>query len=161
MPNWCYNYATFSHEDKAEMDKLRRAIEEKNVLETFIPTPEDKMADDSFETGWWIWRVNNWGSKWDLTDIDIIKDDGETIGIQFSTAWSPTTRAYDTMGEAGWAIEAYYSEMGMGFCGHYDRGEDDYFAVQEYSEVWIESNIPQDIIDACGLLAYVDEEEEA
>jgi hypothetical protein len=33
MPNWCYNYATFSHEDKAQMDKLRDAIDKKEVLE--------------------------------------------------------------------------------------------------------------------------------
>ena len=157
MPNWCYNYAEFSHEDKAQMDKLRDAIDKKEVLKTLVPLPVDLEEND----GWYNWCVSNWGTKWDLCDIDILKDDGQTIGIQFSTAWSPPTRAYETLNEMGFSIDAYYSEMGMGFCGHYTDGVDDYYEFEEYTSDWLENNIPSDIIDACGLYSYFEEEEEA
>lgn len=161
MPNWCYNYAKFSHEDKAEMDKLREAIKNNKVLDTFIPTPQDLLDNDDWTTGWLGWRINNWGSKWDWCDLDIISDHGDTITIQFSTAWSPTVRAYDWFNDNGWWVDAYYSEGGMGFCGHYAQGEDEYYELDEYSKEWMDANIPQDIIDACDLYGFIYDEEEA
>ena len=89
MPNWCFNYATISTDDKKQMQKLRKAIADGKVLESFIPTPKQKLEGD----GWYSWRLSHWGTKWDLCDIEIIKDDGDTIGVQFNTAWSPPIEA--------------------------------------------------------------------
>ena len=157
MPNWCFNYAKFSHEDTEKMDKLRDAIKQRKVLDSFIPTPPELLEGED----WYLWRVNNWGSKWDWCDISILSDHGDTLTLQFNTAWSPTLNAYDWFNEAGWWVDAYYSEGGMGFCGHYAQGVDEYYEIDEYSKDWIDANIPQDIIDACDLLGYIYDEEEA
>jgi hypothetical protein len=156
MPNWCYNYATLSHEDAAQMDKLRGAIEQGNVLEAFIPTPPEALESDI----WYGWRVQNWGTKWDLCDISISKDDGETIGIEFNSAWSPPTKAYDALVEMGFWIDACYSEGGIGFCGRYTQGEDTEYSIDEYSKEWMDANIPREIIETCDLYGYIYDEEE-
>ena len=156
MPNWCYNYATISHEDKSMMDKLRDGIKNDKVLESFFPTPKELLEGE----GWYMWRVNNWGTKWDLCDTEILKDDGETLGLQFNTAWSPPIEAYAKLVEMGFYIDGYYSEGGMGFCGRYSQGVEDTYSVDEYTREWLEDNIPDDIIEACDLMGYVEEYEE-
>ena len=95
MPNWCYNYATLSHEDAAQMDKLRGAIEQGKMLEAFIPTPPEALEDEA----WYGWRVQNWGTKWDVAvaedntypDTTIEEaENGENyvVHYNFNTAWS-------------------------------------------------------------------------
>jgi len=64
MPNWCQN----TLEIRGDKDAILRFIEAaKNdeqpiSLERLLPTPEDLVEDD----GWYDWRVEHWGTKWDL-----------------------------------------------------------------------------------------------
>lgn len=156
MPNWCFNYATISNSDKSKMDKLRKAIKAGKVLQSFFPTPKKLLEGE----GWYMWRVGNWGTKWDLCDIETLHDDGETISLQFNTAWSPPTEAYQKLIEQGFWIDAYYSEAGMGFCGYFSQGVDDCYSLDSFTKEWIEANIPDSIIDACDLLAYCDQDDD-
>jgi len=82
MPNWCNNYAEI-HGPKATIKALHDAIinegkffghmrpepnyEEVDVYPTF---PGIKGNNDPVEKSqsWWDWRVQNWGTKWELGD---------------------------------------------------------------------------------------------
>ena len=48
------------------------------------------------------------------------------MSISFDTAWSPPIQLYDRLVELGYDVDATYFEPGMGFCGVYYNGDDDY-----------------------------------
>jgi hypothetical protein len=65
--------------------------------------------------GWYDWRVTNWGTKWDVVDVEItqsltLHDDEEdqepsSMNASFSfncwTAWSPPIPVWDKLHEMG------------------------------------------------------------
>ena len=38
---------------------------------------------------WWDWRVQNWGTKWDVGYTDIHIDEDTELQFSFETAWAP------------------------------------------------------------------------
>lgn len=121
MPNWCMNNLTVSHSDKNMVQKFVDAWNSGSTCEHFIPTPEG--AD------WYSWNVSNWGTKWDFGkgehDDPATIEDG-LVSITFQTAWSPPIQFYNYLVDLGYGVDATYFEPGMGFCGIYDNGNDDY-----------------------------------
>jgi hypothetical protein len=80
---------------------------------------EPTIRDDS----WWDWRVQNWGTKWDvyscLNDWDS-EGPSEEFSASFCTAWSPMNERW--MAEVskqfpGALLTNYYEETGLDFCG--------------------------------------------
>jgi len=121
MPNWCMNSLTVSHTDKDMVQKFADAYNTGNVCQQFIPMPEGE--------DWYSWNVSNWGTKWDfgkgeLDDPVTIKDG--KVNISFETAWSPPIQFYDYLVDLGYNVDATYFEPGMGFCGVYFNGDDEY-----------------------------------
>jgi Ferredoxin-like domain in Api92-like protein len=45
---------------------------------------------------WYDWSINNWGTKWDASDIGnwVIEPTGRSASIRYSTAWSPATKFF-------------------------------------------------------------------
>ena len=87
--------------------------------------------------GWYDWRVNNWGTKWDVVDVEItqsllLHDDEDqessSMNASFSfncwTAWSPPVPVWDKLHSMGISVDADYQDEGMMFEGHYVNGED-------------------------------------
>ena len=89
--------------------------------------------------GWYDWRVTNWGTKWDVVDVEITQslllhddepdtDDPWTMNASFSfncwTAWSPPIPVWDKLVEMGLSVDADYQDEGMMFEGRYVNGED-------------------------------------
>jgi len=119
MPNWCRNSIAISHNDPAMIERMAEC--KGNVLQTFIPCPFDPDKDQR----WYDWRVNNWGTKWDieLNDVTIgthFDGSGKTLYAEFDSAWSPPIEAYNKLRESGFVITAMYKELGMMFAGIYD-----------------------------------------
>lgn len=92
MPNWCENILTI--EDCSA--ELTEYLKENGLsFEKIKPTPPEMLEGD----GWYNWRVENWGTKWDLTDNEKeefsrrLDQDGASLCIAFDTAWSPPTQA--------------------------------------------------------------------
>lgn len=171
MPNWCNNTATLIIKDEAKKAEVLDAIQnyeddsDKNsFLGYFVPEPDYDTTTDDVMPGWYWWRVNNWGTKWDiqLYHWDVIDD---TITIGFDTAWAPPIGAYESMAENhGIEVVASYYEPGCAFCGtwdnenreeHYEYGEletpeavrehigedlDDEWGISEDIRQWIEEN---------------------
>jgi hypothetical protein len=101
------------------------------------------MLDD--ENGsWYGWRVNNWGTKWDLSEqeqretADWLLSDSAGFTACFDTAWSPPLQAIAAL-SAMFPSDKFilhYLELGMMFAGtaHIFNGEsieDDIFEDEE------------------------------
>lgn len=41
--------------------------------------------------GWYHWNTNNWGTKWDACNPEIVEEDQNKVVYRFDTAWSQPT----------------------------------------------------------------------
>ena len=73
-------------------------------------------ADDR----WYDWRVQNWDTKWDAYDVEVIDEDPDCIEIQFDTAWSPPEAICSALREQypDLAISWFYDEPGCEIAGY-------------------------------------------
>ena len=146
MPNHCYQQVHVYGPRflvKELYDNLSK--EEPQFCQVVLPMPfEQWLAPKSrlhgYEVeGWYDWRVTNWGTKWDVVDVEITQslllhddepdtDDPWTMNASFSfncwTAWSPPIPVWDKLHEMGISVDADYQDEGMMFEGRYVNGED-------------------------------------
>ena len=174
MPNWCYNRATFTHENPEQITRLVNAAKSGKLLNEFLPMPpelleEAPIGDDYQERSaaikvrneqefgypsWYEWSIDNWGTKWDISEVDEdgmeVSKDGKTVSFSFDTAWSPPTEWYDNI--SGFDINAYYYEPGVGFCGRWNSedGDDQYEIGDDIGDA--KERIPSHILDAMGII---------
>lgn len=145
MPNWCNNYATLTGPKEKideliiEMEKSEKPDISYEILNKLRPRPTEE------EENWYSWNVENWGTKWDINLAAYEIVDENTVSLSFDSAWSPPTVLYEFLQEQGWTVDAYYYEPGMGYCGHYVDGDDDYYDYANMSADEVEENIPSDI----------------
>ena len=166
MPNWCDNQLSITGPNSV-IDKIEKIVkEEKNnaengLLQFFHPMPKELLETEAgpiaktkkeknarqarkLECGaenWYDWRVNNWGTKWELcefygVDRQHLNDslDESTISFGFSSAWAPPIGAYEKFLEnnSDCFIRAYYYEGGCDFMGLWEDGVDDCYAPSDY-----------------------------
>lgn len=98
-----------------------------------IPQPDDlldeedprrksnvpRMKDnDRGMPGWYNWRVENWGTKWDVTQVGFYETK-VSMTYEFETAWSPVIPVIQALSEKfpNAYITLTYKEEGMGFGG--------------------------------------------
>jgi hypothetical protein len=104
---------------------------------------------------WYDYCVSEWGTKWDVgrdsAPILLMKDiKDKTVTFDFDSAWSFPSGAYEKLVDMGFSITAYYFEGGMGFCGMWENGSDDYYSIEGNSE-WVLNNIPPSINQHFGI----------
>jgi len=160
MPNWCSNNCEIRNDDVSKIDAIETFLkefdtkeqEEKDktgLLQFLIPNP----------TGEWDygWSCENWGTKWDIQLYEWDRTDENTIFLNFDTAWSPPTAAYDTLTEQGYDIHASYLEEGMGFVGQHSGGVDESYEF-DYENVDLLDDIPEDVMEPWNLRERIEEE---
>ena len=127
MPNWCNNTITLTG-PKAKITKIYEKAKEDNAfLQQLHPMPTELEDTTKGSNGdadnWYDWRVENWGTKWDV-DMDGLElsDDGTTISGWFDSAWSPPIHAYETFltENEDCSISSLYYEGGMDFAGKWE-----------------------------------------
>lgn len=176
MPNWCLNRATFTHDDPEQITRLINAAKVGKLFNEFLPMPpelleEAPVGDDYQErsaaiaqrnqeqfgyTSWYDWSIANWGTKWDISEVDedwmTKSEDGKTVSLSFDTAWAPPTEWYDNID--GFLIEAYYYEPGVGFVGKWtsEDGDDQYEIDMGEDIDIVRERIPTDILDEFGII---------
>ena len=98
---------------------------------TFSEAP--KSPDGKTDHRWYGWRIDNWGTKWDVSDegLEFIdnKDGTAVITGWFDSAWAPPIGAYQIFDEMmdNCYITASYHEPGMDFAGFYEsEGGEEY-----------------------------------
>ena len=187
MPNYCSNYAKFTHSDTKQIARVAEAFAKGALMQEFHPCPavledprgtsyggpekdeQDALRASNVEqhgyADWYDWRVANWGTKWDVgdNDADVGYTEGDTtVGFSFDSAWSPPIEFYSKMQELGFTVKAYYYEPGMAFCGRFDDGDDEEHDIKGNGD-WVLENIPDDINEAMGIydsMASWEEDEE-
>ena len=117
MPNWCGNRLSINGLTETQQNELVEAILAEQLLETFIPVPED-VEDYSY-------RCDAWGTKWDVGGE--VEFNGEELVAYFNSAWCPPIEGLDTISrlfpEASFRLA--YDEPGMAYCGvtYFNNGE--------------------------------------
>jgi len=114
-----------------------------------FPLEEQKAIEKMFgSNNWYDWSNANWGTKWEVSSIDIndlndtlddIKrgDGTSALYIFFNSAWVPPIQAIQNskIRDLGIDYNLEFYESGQGFIGHFRNGE-----LRE-----AELNIPEDI----------------
>ena len=103
MPNWCNNSVTLRFPTKEEASEFKNVLENQSdtntVLGYFVPEPDYDTTTDDATPGWYWWRVNNWGTKWDACHVQITEEEENYLEICFDTAWSPATPVIEKIRE--------------------------------------------------------------
>ena len=193
MPNWCDNQITITGPNSV-IDKIEEIVKaddtHKNtgLLNFFKPMPKElegttspsSSADkpqpmvEGFDN-WYDWRVENWGTKWELcefygVDRQHLNDslDESTISFAFSSAWAPPINAYEQFlaDNENCSLKAYYYEGGCDFMGEWDNGSDDCYAPSDYKstdDFWQDGigSTLDDIFNITESMAEYEAEQEA
>ena len=136
MPNWCNNTITLTGPKEKITAIYAKAKKDDALLQQLKPMPEAldgttspapkegkvQPLVDGFDN-WYDWRVQNWGTKWDVDMEGLeLSDDGSTITGWFDSAWSPPIHAYEYFltDNEDCSINSYYYEGGMDFAGQWE-----------------------------------------
>ena len=170
MPNWCQNTLKLEHDDPEFIRRAHSAFIEGKFLNEFVPVPEEltnpdttthggdnaeahdalrnNMAEKYGYSDWYSFCVNEWGTKWDVgADGQVVEINGNTFSASFQSAWGPPIQAFEKLEEMGFTVSAYYYEPGMGFCGMFAEGFDDYFEIGDMTADEVADLLP-DTLDA-------------
>ena len=139
MPNWCNNSITIAGPTetiKQLWEDAHPDTEAFELLQAMAPMPaelEGTTAPNPDGPNWYSWRVNNWGTKWDVSDegLEYIDNGDGTSEITgwFESAWAPPIGAYEQFCDDmdNCTLEASYHEPGMDFAGFWSsEGGDEY-----------------------------------
>ena len=132
MPNWVSNRAVITGPAPviAEITEILNDPEG-NLLNWMVPQPRFENDSD-----WYDWNVNNWGTKWPISDIYFENSPEEdSIEFSFCSAWAPPIDAFRTWAESDGRVQfnLEYWEPGIGFVGTAAHDGDTY--TEDYVDV--------------------------
>jgi hypothetical protein len=117
-----------------------------SFLEKLVPFTGDIGYEWDYD-----WCVRNWGTKWDIYDVNHASLDGDTLELSFMSAWSPPIEALVTgMLNHGYTFDLYYEEGGCCFIGHTKGDGESHFdqCWETYTDAAPSTYIPDDVLDA-------------
>ena len=134
MPNWNDNKVKIEGCDYEINRLLERGMNggEEFLMNNFYPTPTKE--DGEVFDGWYLWRVNNWGCKWDLSDVHMDRDNRE-INLDYQTPWGPNIEFWGKISKEfpNLFISLSYYEGGMAFGGRYEWEDGNCVVSDEYT----------------------------
>jgi hypothetical protein len=137
MPNHTDNRVILSHADSQMIDDIYNVMntEGTELCHHLIPEPRDDENEPT--SGWYDWRLDNWGTKWDVYETHCTRIDANTLNLNFYTAWSPPMPVYDKLVDMGFEVTARYLDEGWGYIGEYTGG----FAHKMESGDWYTTDV--------------------
>ena len=176
MPNWCSNHITVRGTDPAAIKRLADAFDNGEFCGTVVPMPEelnitsgslgDPVAQAELEAkskanlenygfaNWYDFNVAKWGTKWEIggNGTEAERDeDGLGFSAPFDSAWSPPTGVCEALVEQGFEVVLYYYEPGMGYCGKFEDGYDEYYEYSNETSKTVRAAIGSDLDDMFGI----------
>jgi len=122
MPNHTDNRVILSHADSQKIDDIYNVMntDDALLLQHIIPMNESLLDGGD----WYDWRLDNWGTKWDIYETHCTRIDANTLSMTFYTAWSPPIPVFDKLTDMGYEINARYLDEGWMYVGEYVDGDD-------------------------------------
>jgi len=122
MPNHTDNRVILSHADSQKIDDIYNVMntDDASLLQHIIPMNEAFLDGGD----WYEWRLDNWGTKWDIYETHCTRIDANTLSMTFYTAWSPPIPVFDKLTDMGYEINARYLDEGWMYVGEYVDGDD-------------------------------------
>lgn len=132
MPNWCSNELTIVGKPKM-LNKLLKQIATTQSEGDEALFDFEKVVPMPTGADWYEWRVENWGTKWNASDVMFLNDgewsekyddtcwEGGDLVINFQTAWSPPVPVLSQLSKDNpkVTITHKFTEEGMAFYGTY------------------------------------------
>ncbi len=159
MPNHTDNRVILSHADSQKIDMIYNIMhtDDTPLCQTLIPMSEELEGTEGFSDSpnWYDWRLDNWGTKWDIYETHCTRVDANTLSMTFYTAWSPPIPVFDKLTDMGYEINARYLDEGWMYIGEYVDGDD-------WSTADIESigEVRPELDDEFGISEMMQEEKE-
>ena len=164
MPNWCSNSITITGPIETIRplydEAIQDADDETGLLNAMHPMPKhlhETVSPSADGEDWYTWRVNNWGTKWEVSSEGLeFEDNGDgtaTLSGWFDSAWAPPIGAYENFCDMmdNCVLEASYFEPGMDFAGFWSSENGDEYCDDLHGE-WQRGD------DASDLFKRLDEE---
>jgi hypothetical protein len=176
MPNWCSNHITVRGTDPVAIKRLADAFDNGEFCGTVVPMPEElnitsgrlgdgeeqrelerKTAENIEKHGfanWYDFNVSKWGTKWEIggNGEEAERDeDGLGFSAPFDSAWSPPIAVCEALVEQGFEVVLYYYEPGMGYCGKFEDGSDEYYEYSDENSNTVRAAIGSDLDDMFGI----------
>jgi hypothetical protein len=176
MPNWCSNHITVRGTDPVAIKRLADAFDNGEFCGTVVPMPEElnitsgrlgdgaeqrelerKTAENIEKHGfanWYDFNVSKWGTKWEIggNGNEAERDeDGLGFSAPFDSAWSPPIAVCEALVEQGFEVVLYYYEPGMGYCGKFEDGSDEYYEYSDENSETVRAAIGSDLDDMFGI----------
>jgi hypothetical protein len=170
-------------DNPAEIERLAAAFADSGLCNAVIPVPQDLTDTVSGRLGngdeqkaleaktaanlekygygnWYDYQIAKWGTKWDVTcDSVEIDEDGLGFSGNFDSAWSPPVPIAEALAEQGFEVTLYYYEPGMGYCGKWEDGFDDYHEYSGETSDTVRAAIGDDLDDMFGISESIAEYE--
>ena len=148
MPNWCHNRVSFYSDNEQDISKLNKIFESDEPFNAIVPSPDwktipndkgelprpreinrpdgtvfttvDEFPDGSQDARWYDWNVANWGTKWEVADVECDHFEPNSFECEFETAWSPAEGIFHALREQFPDVEIswFYDEPGMQVAGY-------------------------------------------
>jgi len=176
MPNWCSNHITVRGTDPVAIKRLADAFDAGEFCGTVVPMPEELNITSGFlgsgdeqkeleaksaanlekygYANWYGFNVANWGTKWEIGgngDEAERDEDGLGFSAPFDSAWSPPIGVCEALVEQGFEVVLYYYEPGMGYCGKFEDGYDEYYEYSGETSKTVRAAIGSDLDDMFGI----------
>lgn len=162
MPNWCEN-SLYIEAPEEDIAAIKAAIAEQALLNYLRPEPEHLESSGWLLPTWYNWRVDNWGTKWEV-HAEITGETENSLYIHFDSAWSPPIEALQHWIDQSEdrIVDLRYIEWGMAFCGIFNNNENDYYSIPA-TAAEVAKLIPAELneqFDIAGTLAQWEDESE-
>lgn len=144
MPNWCENDMTIRG-NKEVLDNIVNCIDQYEKKEK-----STGLLEFLNPIGEWDWHkaVKEWGTKWEVHDVFVERENEKTLQLSFWSAWSPPINAYQE-GEKNHDVEitAEWVEYGLAFCGEYKDGKPKDLDINKHPQYieWLEEQEMENI----------------
>lgn len=106
-----YNNAKTPAELKAILEKSEDEHDKKALI-------EGKQALENIKKyghkDWYDWSIANWGTKWNAYSFQLVKEDENSLTVQFDTAWSTPEPIWDKLEELGFEVNGVWLDEGGG-----------------------------------------------
>jgi hypothetical protein len=108
MPNWVFSTLKVSGSKEevsafAERANKSRPDEERVIDSPLLSfwnfvRPDDSFMEEYNATGWYNWNIENWGCKWDASDVfGSPNTSGTEFHYEFSTPWGQPQQFFEAI----------------------------------------------------------------